>query len=456
LSTLDSSHLPDQPLAAPGGESTPFFASSSSVGDYAAGGVNVQSITVNDGSGGTSMYFGCFLDVYSGAFNWKARGTHHCLVAQIAYDDAPIVNANGITLGPDSCDKLAQRNLQITPSGNPGGPAAHRIPQTFDVRPSPPLSSTGGALLDYPDELVIDWGNTPVGSIATIYWPQVDALEVVRLATRLYGSDELILVDPHTLQCTVKHGVTCVPIPSGGSQRYAGLLTVDLPIGVRKGQEFNIVVRRFSSRQAGRDNAPVIAVRSAARASRANAANKAVSKQARAPEKVQRNWRYVVGTFQVKIPVGLEEELLAAEENTYSIMLWRFNQLAQSDRWYPVLQRYLKYLAGRVEGFGGNPVTILPSPSGLPSKGHGGVNAEAEGFIGKVEGLIYDRFGDFEGFVLRTEHGHERTFHATEWEIEERVRYAWVERIVISVRVHSAQPAIPVSIVLLRKPHGWQ
>ncbi len=34
---------------------------------------------------------------------------------------------------------LAQRNLQVTTSDNPGNPATHRIPQTFDVRPSPKL-----------------------------------------------------------------------------------------------------------------------------------------------------------------------------------------------------------------------------------------------------------------------------------------------------------------------------
>jgi hypothetical protein len=28
-------------------------------------------------------------------------GTHHCLVAEIAYDDAPIINANGVVATPE-------------------------------------------------------------------------------------------------------------------------------------------------------------------------------------------------------------------------------------------------------------------------------------------------------------------------------------------------------------------
>jgi hypothetical protein len=444
-SHTDAAGLPDWPLTAPDGSSTPFFATGSASGDYTgANPVNVQTITT-DATGGLSKYFGCFLDVYSGAWNWQARGSHHCLVAQIAYDDAPIVNANGITEGPDNCDKLAQRNLQITPSGNPTGPAGHRIPQTFEVRPSPPVSTTPGTLLDYPDELVIDWGNTPVGSTAMIYWPQVAGIDVVRLASRLYGTEEWSLLDPHTMTCTVKGGASCLPIPSGGTERLPGLFTVDLPAGVKAGQEFDIVVRRFSSRQ------PPLEITVQAR--------RAGAPEATVPRKVQTNWRYVVGTFQVKIPVAYEDALLLAEENTYSIMKWRLGLLSPTDRWYPVLQRYVAYLAGRVEAFGGNPVTILPSPTGvpypIPGQGGGGGQGEADEFTGKVEGLIYDRFGDFEGFLLRTEHGHEHRFEAQEKETEELVRCAWEDRMVISVRVKPGHKHEPVSIILRRAPR-WR
>ena len=435
LSSLDASGDPAEPQPAPDGESTPFYASGSGATDYAAGGPNDQTITVGS-SGSTSRYYGCFLDVYNGAFNWKAMGTHHCLVAQIAYDGAPIVNANGITASPDNTDKLAQRNLQITSSGNPGGADAHRVPQTFDVRPSGPLADTAGELLDYPDELMIDWGNTPRGTVASIYWPQVDGLEVIRLASRLSGNETLALADPHTVQCTVDGNLTFVPIPSGGTQRFAGLLTVDLPMGITKGQEFNIVVRRLSSRR--------LATRVGVEAAATDGRN------------LQRNWRYVVGTFQVKIPVADDALLLPAEETTYAILLWRLSLLSPSSRWYPVMQRYVSYVAARVNAFGGNAGAIKPSPIGIPYPGGAGPGAGshhgARLFTGKVIGLVYDRFGDFEGFELLTEEGHEHAFHATEVQIEERVRYAWTDRVVISVLVHESRPRVPISIILRRKP----
>ena len=164
--------------------------------------------------------------------------------------------------------------------------AQHRIPQTFELRPSGPIAAAADRLLDYPDELMIDWGNTPAGSTAMIYWPQAKGIDVVRLARRLYGTDEWSLLDPNTLMCTVNGGVSFLPIPGGGTERIAGLFTVDLPSGVKVGEEFNIVVRRFSTRRPP-PTRPV-----------ANRGQKSPRGT------VQTNWRYTVGTFQVKIPVA--------------------------------------------------------------------------------------------------------------------------------------------------------
>lgn len=68
--------------------------------------------------------------------------------------------------------------------------------------------------------------------------------------------------------------------------------------------------------------------------------------------------------------------------------------------------------------------------------------------------VIYDRFGDFEGFVLLTETGHEHCFRGREPEIERLVRYAWDDRAVITVFVEKHCPEYPVSIVLRRSPKG--
>lgn len=60
----------------------------------------------------------------------------------------------------------------------------------------------------------------------------------------------------------------------------------------------------------------------------------------------------------------------------------------------------------------------------------GAVEAEV---TGKIDGVCHDRFGDFDGFDLHTEHGEERRYRAREGEIERLVLQAWRERWVVTV-----------------------
>ena len=273
---------------------------------------------------------------------------------------------------------------------------------------------------------MIDWGTTPVGSVASIYWPSVAASDVIALADKLYTVHDLTASDPHTIQTTVADGICYVPIPAGTSQNIAGLFTVDLPDTVRTGEEFSIVVRRVATSTLD-DRKP------AGAASRANLV-----------------WRYVVGTFQIQIPVATARTLLAPEESTLAILKYRLEQLPPTDRWYPVLVRYIQYVSGRVNGLGGNAGSIPASPGGYQP-----VPARQDGrcAVGKVTGVVYDRFGDFAGFWLCTEAGEERRYHATEARIESIARFAWAERVVIEVRAAASHPAEPSEIVLLRADH---
>lgn len=426
-SVPDAQGLPAFPLPGPDHQTTPFFASSdSALTDYGPGGPNIRTVTVTGTQDATWAYFGCYLDVYEQSLNLKMSGTHHCVVAQLAYDGAPIVNSNGLTASPGSSDKLAQRNLQVTFSGNPSSTASRVIPQTFDLRPGPVPAQTAGQLLNYPDELMISWGNTPPGSVATILWPQVQASDVVETASRLYGTPQLTATGQNTLQCAVSPGVTYVPVPAGVPENVAGLFTVTLPPGVIRGQEFDILVRRISSRQP-----PAII---------------------QTPETVivrpplQENWRYVVGTFQVKIPVRVEASLLPAEEDTYAILLWRFASMSPANRWHPVFERYISLIADRVEAFGGHPGRIKPSPAGAHNDGH--PHHPSKELTGKVTGLVYDRFGDFSGFVLTTERGEEHAFYTTDAPAEPLIRSAWAERILLSVLVSERCPTWPISLIL--------
>jgi hypothetical protein len=343
-------------------------------------------------------------------------------------------NTNGVVESPENCDKLAQRNLQITPSGNPGFPATHLIPQTFDLRPSPAKGPSTGCLAGYPDELMIDWGDVPIGSIARIYWPAVSSADVLALAARLYPSHPLSAADAHTVQCKVTSGVSFVPIPSGGDQSFAGLLTVQLPAGIRVGNEFDVVVRRITTRRpVERDDVDILAARG----------------------RPIVDWRYIVGTFTVRIPVQHEHTILPEEESLLSILKWRLTLVPPSDRWYPVLLRYVDYVSARVNGMGGNAGAIpaVPGyyPTPAPKPGHGSLGHK-HGYTGKVSGLRYDRFGDFEGFLLETKDGEERTFESTESAVEALVRHAWEDRILLTVFVDRHHPERVVSIVLRRAP----
>jgi hypothetical protein len=461
--------LPTSPLLGTGNPpvTIPFFATGNYEGnsdhpinfDYSANSANNVPIQIGP-SGRAWAYFGCYLNVYptnntinGNSIQSMLPGSHHCLVAQIAFDDAPIVNSNGTTENPSNSDKLAQRNLEITFSDNPGPPSTHRIPQTFDTRRSAALSSTSGDPTDYPDELMIDWGNTPVGAAAHIYWPQVDAAAVLTLAKKLYSTHQLSAADPNTIHCKVPRGYTYVPIPPGTGDNYAGLFTVDLPPGVVAGQVFTITVRRIATRRAaiifaapppGLDGG----VRGETTASAAAAALASTAFDASFVGKQMVNWRYVTGSFAVRIPVTTAEVMLPLEEDSLAIMKWRLTQMLPTNRWYAVLVRYISYLSGRVDGLGGNSVSIPPNPYGIPPYPH---ERERE-FTGKVMSVNYDRFGDFSGFLLLTEEGHEHFFHAREQEIEALVRTAWAQRMVISVFTHHRDLGWPVSIALRRAP----
>lgn len=427
------------------GCSLPFFATRNYADgptDYNVGAVNNQTIPIVDGDYAWA-FFGCFLNVNDASNvygldsqsqpapvqHWFAGSSHNCLVAQIAYSDAPIENVNGVVANPEISDKLAQRNLQVTTSGNPGFPATHRVPQTIDLRPSPPPQSTDrSSILSYPDEIMIDWGNTPRGSVARLYWPGVKAETVLRLASRLYPGHHLAADDANTLRCEVTAPVTYIPIPQGRGDGFPGLLTVDLPDGVRVGNVFDITVRRITTR------------RILDRKTEFSAGGESL------------NWRYVTGSFHMKIPVTRESAILSEDENLLAILKWRLGLIGPGNRWYPVLLRYIAVISDRIDGMGGNAAGIPPSPGGYPPPGKSGTghHHHVHDHVGKIVGVRYDRFGDFEGFSLLTGHGHEHWFRGREREMEEVVVRAFEERTTVRVEVgeHEHWPA---SITLLRR-----
>jgi hypothetical protein len=409
-------------------------------------------------------YFGCWLDVNQtgGANNFLIKtpptnpsqwdgpwtGTesingaltiapHQCVIAEIRYDDTPIpTNATSATT-----DKLAQRNIAWIDGPNPGTDPSRLMSHPCEIRAS--VSNAAA------DELMITWGTTPNTGTASLYLPAVSSADVLSLANAMYPAHRLSIVDPHTIGFP-SNSMTLVPVPAG-TGRYAGLLSIQLPSGIHKGEQYNIAVRQFENISAvipSPPPAPKISV--ARRAAAASPAAVAVSNL---------NWRQLLGAFQYTITISTKDQLLYPEERLLAWLKWRLSVTPHFNRWYPVLERYLYQTTGRVNGYGGNAGSINPSQNGI-IPGHGPVKPphhlpkpgqdHARGFTGKVIGITYDRFGDFEGFTLLTEHGTEHWFRGHEERIEDLVMMAWRERIVITVYVQQHTHDWPSSIVLRR------
>jgi hypothetical protein len=315
---------------------------------------NVQTIPAEPSGAEVIRYFGCWLDINqmqpqfplllspsnpdgpypSGRLSIQdhIRNEHQCLVSEIVFGTTP---RNGAT--PSVSDKLAQRNLAIVQSANPGVVFSRRIPQTFEIRPSTSKQEH--------DELMIDWGNVPIGSVATLYLPGIAASDILQLAARKYRSHRLIRIDEHTLKCDTG-GITYLPIPFTDAN-LAGLLTVDLPEGIEKGQVFKAVVRQVTG-----EPQPIVLTHGI--------------------EVTHPDWRHIVGSFQrhitgsfqLTIPVRDKSEILPGQQRLLSNLRWIERAIPANDRWSPVFGNYVTQIAHRVDALGGDSTKVAPSPSG--------------------------------------------------------------------------------------------
>lgn len=327
----------------------PFFAAQREAGDMTLQG-DAKNVRDLHASGAQEFhgYFGCWLDFnqdqafyplhpgqnngpFAGTLSIQEliRGKHQCLVAEVFYPPDPIPDQ----ATPGSSDQLAQRNLLIVESDNPGGVESHTVAHPFLVGARPPQAAVGrvavheGAVAlpvpDGVDELMIRWGNLPRTSDVQVYLPGVAAADVLHEAALLMDDPGLERVDDHTVRLR-SADVSFVPIPraaQGGP--LPGLLRILTPDDVRVKQQFRVVVHHFS-----------------------------------------RPTRRVVGTFQLTIPVDLGPRLLDGETRLLSVMRHIFRAVPAESGWYPVLARYLDSLTARVRGFGGDPDLVEPSPDG--------------------------------------------------------------------------------------------
>jgi hypothetical protein len=78
-----------------------------------------------------------------------------------------------------------------------------------------------------------------------------------------------------------------------------------------------------------------------------------------------------------------------------------------------------------------------------------GMHGHEHHFEGKIESLIYDGFGDFEAFTVRSATGETRRFDSREPHVAELTRFAWKERARVVVYVEPLHPHHAASIALV-------
>jgi hypothetical protein len=393
------------------------------------------------------------------------RSLHQCLIVEIDLDGQTIPS----WADPSTSDKLAQRNLTFIGVPNPGVADSRVAPQTLQIRPTPPVP-----LDDRPDELMIAWGNVPTGTRASIYLPTVDAAAALDWAHRMYVSNRLWLVDGHTLACEAG-GVTFVPVPGASDVDHVGLMAVELPPTVHKGERYSVRVRQLTGARFGAGRQVEVAknVRGRGRVEVREAVGGVSPEVALSSfESAARKgflYRRTIGAFGLEIPVSTKAAMLADEERTLSILRHIEQSVPFETKWWPVFKRYVDLFTGRVAGMGGDPTLVVATGDGdwkHPGKWHhqgghdddghdrwhdecrcevrcdecrrdehGDDHARRGPLIGKVVALRYDHFGDFTGFVVETAHDVNVVVWSHERPVERLARQAWMARAIVRVRL---------------------
>ena len=368
--------------------SIPFFAErriETRVGQPGAADMTTQTDPANEltfaitpAGGETVRYSGAYLDINSDTARYPAapsgdgpftatdcvsirtiiRGQHQCMVAEIFYGDPAIPGSGDPTeLGatPATSDNLAQRNLLIIESANPGHPATRMVQHSFDIvlpnrrertrsreelrrqnlaflssrqaqddgQPADfdrfaaapvgaPLGSsemmTSFALAPQGttyDELIFFWNNLPRDSKVEVHLPSLDVDYVMLLRNLRRAPQTVRPVDEHTLSLTVD-GVTYLPIPNLGTERVAGLLTITLPDGIKAGEVYTVDVLQM--------RAPIGAI---------------------------------LGAFRLTIPVTKAVRLYAREARLLNVFEERLKLTPLDNRWHPVLMKQVEYFRAR-------------------------------------------------------------------------------------------------------------
>ena len=398
---------------------------------------NTNKFTINHVANQEAVaYFGCWLDFNqtepqfplnpSGDGNFTtgrqsilqlARGVHQCLVAEVRFQPG-VTDPIQIGATPGSSNRLAQRNLAVVESDNPGVADAHVVQHTVTVKPSNVpqgriLAAANIQRFAY-DELVIKWNKLPRDTKATLFFPEWNVDEVLQLASTLRQRPSLLKkVDKNTLECIVTD-ISYIPVPSA-TKPYAGLITLELPQTVKDGQVFPIDVQQHSGL--------IVEIQQQ-------------NKEGKQPKETQHYFastRKVLGAFRMTVAVKLGDGLLHTAVRNLAVLRYIANTIPVTDSWNTIFTRYINQVSAKVDalGYDSNLVKASPDDPGLVGRKE---PVKEQCYIGKIQQITYDCFGEFTGFTLET-CSETHFFESCERGIEEVVLKACRQRLTIKVFV---------------------
>lgn len=294
-----------------------------------------------------TVFYGCWLDINQTTMRfpiepggsdgpWAAsscrsiqelvRGEHMCLVAEVFFEPDP--TALGET--PGTSDNLSQRNLAILHSDNPGSADSRTVMHTFEVKPSDTPQWRDGLLrLDEafakrisPDELLVRWHNLPRDSEVTVHFSDIDTAEIQALAALRQSPPAFDVVSSNMIRLRVA-GATWIPLPGGRTLNIPALLTIRLPEGVTDGQEFHVSIHQVAGRT-----------------------------------------RHILGSCEFRIPISTAPLIIENTARTLSVFKHILSTIPPTNRWHPLIQRYVHGLGLKLDGLGGNASEVHGNPDG--------------------------------------------------------------------------------------------
>jgi hypothetical protein len=161
------------------------------------------------------------------------------------------------------------------------------------------------------DELLFRWNELPRQSKVELYLPGVSCEDIMNLRALRHAPGDVKIIDSHRL-ALVPGGVTFVPLPPNAGTRIAGVVTIELPKGIRKGQRWNVDVLQLRGAR-----------------------------------------RLTAGAFRISVQVSDAPSIVDAELRLLDVMFTRLSLLPESDLWHPILVRRVDTIRARAKALAG-------------------------------------------------------------------------------------------------------